>query len=121
MVVSLGEDPKHKGLVRPLVEQLERRMRLLVERDYRSAVTSLQSKCQDDLDQFFELVGQEEIEEISDNEVLERKHSSGNLSARGGAVKPSKVAARKKEMTRLILSGVLKALLNHADAAPQLQ
>ncbi|CAJ1361109.1 unnamed protein product [Effrenium voratum] len=116
VVVSLGEDPKHKGLVRPLVEQLERRMRLLVERDYRSAVTSLQSKCQDDLDQFFELVGQEEIEEISDNEVLERKHSSGNLSARGGAVKPSKVAARKKEMTRLILSGVLKALLNHADA-----
>lgn len=42
VVVSLGEDPKHRGLVRPLVEQLERRMRLLVERDYRSAVASLE-------------------------------------------------------------------------------
>ena len=47
VVVSLGEDPKHRGLVRPLVEQLERRMRLLVERDYRSAVASLEGRCQE--------------------------------------------------------------------------
>lgn len=118
VVVSLGEDPKHKGLVRPLVEQLERRMRLLVERDYRSAVASLEARCQEVLKAFFELVGQEDVEELSDGgepEPDKMKISSWVTPREAVQKKFSKAEARQKEMTRSILSGVLKALLNHAD------
>ena len=116
-MVSLGEDPKHKGLVRPLVEQLERRMRLLVERDYRSAVASLEARCQEVLKAFFELVGQEDVEELSDGGEPEDKMKINPWVTPREAVqkKFSKAEARAKEMTRSILSGVLKALLNHAD------
>lgn len=124
VVVSLGEDPKHRGLVRPLVEQLERRMRLLVERDYRSAVASLEGRCQEVLKAFFELVGQEDVEELSDGGV-EHDQQFGDKSKNSNPwvtprdvnhKKTSKIEARQKEMTRSILSGVLKALLNHADS-----
>lgn len=121
MVVSLGEDPKHRGLVRPLVEQLERRMRLLVERDYRSAVASLEGRCQEVLKAFFELVGQEDVEELSDgaehDQQFDKSKNNPWVTPRDvNHKKTSKVEARQKEMTRSILSGVLKALLNHADS-----
>ena len=122
VVVSLGEDPKHRGLVRPLVEQLERRMRLLVERDYRSAVASLEGRCQEVLKAFFELVGQEDVEELSDAGADHGGHDGDKTKINPWVTprefdrkKSSKVEARQKEMTRSILSGVLKALLNHAD------
>ena len=119
VVVSLGEDPKHRGLVRPLVEQLERRMRLLVERDYRSAVASLEGRCQEVLKAFFELVGQEDVEELSDGAEHEQHFDKSKnnpwVTPRDANHKKTKIEARQKEMTRSILSGVLKALLNHAD------
>jgi len=118
VVVSLGEDPKHRGLVRPLVEQLERRMRLLVERDYRSAVASLEGRCQEVLKAFFELVGQEDVEELSDAGTEDHDKTKINPWVTPRELnhkKSSKAEARQKEMTRSILSGVLKALLNHAD------
>ena len=121
-MVSLGEDAKHRGLVRPLLEQLERRMRLLVERDFRSAVACLEARCGDELDRFFDLVGQEEFEDMSDGEPepgVKQLTPSPSLPAltprEKKAHRSSKRDARKGEMTKLILAGVLKALLNHAD------
>ena len=67
---------------------------------------------------FFELVGQEDVEELSDAGTEEHDKTKINpwVTPREGAhKKSSKVEARQKEMTRSILSGVLKALLNHAD------
>ena len=126
VVVSLGEDPKNRGLVRPLLEQLERRMRLLVERDFRSAVACLEARCGDELDRFFDLVGQEEFEDVgSEGEAeaatpamkpITKSPSVPMMTPREKSVnKISKRQARKAEMAKLILAGVLKALLNHAD------
>ena len=119
VVVSLGEDSKHRGLVRPLLEQLERRMRLLVERDFRSAVACLEARCGDELDRFFDLVGQEEFDDIaSDPGETEQpvKSPVPSMTPREKSEgRSSKRQARKAEMTKLILAGVLKALLNHAD------
>ncbi|CAK9018646.1 Cleavage and polyadenylation specificity factor subunit 5, partial [Durusdinium trenchii] len=112
VVVSLGEDPKHRGLVRPLVEQLERRMRLLVERDYRSAVASLEGRCQEVLQAFFELVGQEDVEEYGEggDAAAHEKNSWAQVTPREQLQKKSsKLEARRNEMMRSILSGVLKA------------
>jgi len=118
VVVSLGEDSKHRGLVRPLLEQLERRMRLLVERDFRSAVACLEARCGDELDRFFDLVGQEEFDEVASDpgETTEQPARLPAMTPREKSDnRSSKRAARKAEMTKLILAGVLKALLNHAD------
>ena len=120
VVVSLGEDSKHRGLVRPLLEQLERRMRLLVERDFRNSVACLEVRCVEELERFFELVQEDFDDAASDGEPeppAPRTPVLPTMTPREvrSDSKSSKRAARKSEMTKLILSGVLKALLSHAD------
>jgi len=67
---------------------------------------------------FFELVGQEDVEELSDAGTEDHDKTKINPWVTPRELnhkKSSKAEARQKEMTRSILSGVLKALLNHAD------
>lgn len=93
LVVSL-ELQKRRGLVRPLLEHFERRMRLLVERDYRNAVAALDFHCQREMDQFYSLVG---------NDGTDADGTDG------------KISESLADTKRTLMAGVLKALLSHSD------
>lgn len=103
LVVSLGEEKgRNQSLVRPLLEQLERRMRLLVERDLRSAIATLEGRCQKELDRFYQLIRQEDVDESAESQDM---NPSDLKDLR---------AKRLKEMKTAVLGGVLKSLLAHA-------
>lgn len=118
IVVSL-DGYKKQGLVRPLLEHFDRRIRLLVERDYRNAVAALEHRCQDELDKFQQLVGQEDTED-PENET-EAPKAAADPKKQDDKVKKDIIemdnpkAAAMKDLRRLLMSGVLKALLAHAD------
>eukprot|EP00442_Polarella_glacialis_P052124 CAMPEP_0115160346 /NCGR_PEP_ID=MMETSP0227-20121206/70755_1 /TAXON_ID=89957 /ORGANISM="Polarella glacialis, Strain CCMP 1383" /LENGTH=1360 /DNA_ID=CAMNT_0002572235 /DNA_START=111 /DNA_END=4191 /DNA_ORIENTATION=+ len=117
LVVSLGEG-KQGGLVRPLLSQFERRVRQLVERDYRNATATIEGRCQVELERFYKLVCVEDPDDLAAAEEAARKAAD-----RDGSIAPasSEDDARKrmeqkmKDIKNSLLSGVLKSLLVHAD------
>ncbi|CAE7938707.1 unnamed protein product [Symbiodinium necroappetens] len=104
LVVELGG---REGLVRPQLKQLQRRLQRLVQRDYASAVHTLEAHCGAELDEFLSLVNSNaEDEQASDPEFVD--------------VGPT---ARRQEptTTAMILSCVKEALLEHAKSEISLE
>ncbi|CAE7297259.1 unnamed protein product [Symbiodinium sp. CCMP2592] len=105
LVVELGG---REGLVRPQLKQLQRRLQRLVQRDYASAVHTLEAHCRAELNEFLSLV--------NSNSEDEQASDVGEFVDAGPM-------ARRQEptTTSMILSCVKEALLEHAKSEISLE
>lgn len=113
LVVGLKQ---HRGgaVVRPLLETFDRRIRTLVDRDYRNAVGTIERRCNAELERFFRLVAQEDWDD--GRPLIPLPHANSPTRGRQTSHQELSAEARRKEDIKIrLMEGVLRALLDHKD------